>query len=417
MFGLLGKKLGHSFSKPIHEYFSNKEYSLYEVDDLSTFFGEHKNLKGLNVTIPYKHEVIEYLDELSTEAKNIGAVNTIINRSGKLIGYNTDYYGLDKALSYHNISLNNQEVIVLGNGSTSRTIQYLCKQKNAKICRIFARNPRENEYHINDVENYKSSQIIFNATPVGMFPNNNDDIIVDLLKLPNLNSVIDVVYNPLRSKLLMEAKKHEIKGVNGLFMLISQALKSIELFHNITIKDHDIDKYYKKLLLRSTNIVLIGMPMSGKTYYTKLLSILYKKELIDIDEEIELSEGCSITNIFETQGEKYFRIIENEIIKKYSKLNNKAISCGGGVILNTNNMDLLKQNGIIIYLDAPLALLENCNPKGRPLLNDKNNLRKLFNARYPLYLQYADIIVKKDSYDEERILQEIEVKINEYFGT
>lgn len=417
MYGLLGKKLGHSFSKPIHESFTNKSYQLIEVEDLSTFFSERHLIQGLNVTIPYKKKVIPFLDELSTEAKNIGVVNTIKNERGKLIGFNTDYYGLEKSLSYHDIQVNGRDVIILGNGSTSRTIQYYCEQNLANSVTIFARNPKNDEHHFSDVENFKNTEIVFNATPVGMFPNNNDDILININCLPNLISVIDVIYNPLRSKLLVAANKRGLKTVNGLMMLIQQAIKAIEIFHEIKIPEKEVQKYYLNLLKKTSNFVLVGMPMSGKTYYTQLLSDLYRKDFVDLDREIEIYEDRSIPSIFKSFGETYFRTIESQVAENFSKLNNQAISCGGGIILNEKNIDNLKQNGIIIYLDAPLSLLEKCNPKGRPLLKNKQNLRTLYNERYPLYQKYADITITKDSFDEKTILNEIEVKINEYFGT
>ena len=416
MYGLLGKKLGHSFSKKIHEKMTNMEYNLIETDDLNQIFSQNI-YKGLNVTIPYKTKVIPYLDELSTIAKETNAVNTIIFKSGKKIGYNTDYYGLEKALSYHNISVASRRVLIMGNGSTSRTIKLYCEKNLAQNIVVLARNPEENEYHFNDVDNFKNYEIIFNATPVGMFPHVNDELIFSLDLFDNLISVVDVVYNPLRSNLLIEAESLGIKAVNGLFMLISQAVKSIELFHNIHITDPEIIELYKSIKLEMLNLVFIGMPMSGKSYFAKLCSKIYHKDVIDIDQEIEDVEDNIISNIFKSKGEKYFRSLEYEQTLKFSKDNNKAISCGGGVVLNEKNINNLKHNGVIIYIYVPLEFLKKCNPKGRPLLKDKKNLEKLFFERYHLYKQSADIILKKRSYDETPILRDLEVKINEYISS
>ena len=416
MYGLLGKKLGHSFSKSIHEYFTDYDYSLIETNNLHSFLSK-KDFKGLNVTIPYKYDVIQYLDELSPEAKEINAVNTIINVGGKLKGYNTDYYGLAKALEYNHISVYNKDVIILGNGSTSRTIQAYCRKNLANNVRILARNPRDNEYNFNSVDNFKTSTIVFNATPVGMFPNNNDDVLIDLNTLSNLVSVVDVIYNPLRSNLLIEAENRGLKTVNGLYMLISQAIASIELFHNIKISSHDVENYYKDLYFDSSNLVFIGMPMSGKSFFSRIVNDLYGKELIDIDHEIVTNSNNTIEYIFETYGEKRFRELEKEEIGKCSKGHNKAISCGGGAILDPDNVRLLKQNGVVIFIDVPLELLKKCNPKKRPLLQDKSNLEKLFNARYSIYRDNADIIVNKTSFNEKATLKELEVKLNEYFST
>lgn len=416
MYGLLGKKLQHSFSKEIHENFTNINYSLIEKDDIKSFFKD-RNFSGINVTIPYKSDVIKYLDELSTEAKELNSVNTIINVSGKLIGYNTDYYGLDKALSYYDINVYNRDVIILGNGSTSRTIYYYCKRNMANNIIVLARNPRGNEHHFSTVDNYKSTTIVFNATPVGMFPNNNDDIIIQQNLLPNLVSVVDVVYNPLRSNLLIEAENRGIKAINGLFMLISQAVKSIELFHDIQISSTKIEDYYKKLLLKQKNLVYIGMPMSGKTLYAKLTSSIYQKDFIDLDHQVEEEMKMQIPDIFKRYGEKAFRNLETEQVEKHSKLNNKAISCGGGVILNSYNMQLLKQNGIIIFIDFPLEKLKECNPKGRPLLNKPNILEKMFQERYNIYKEHADIIINKENFNKTATLRQIEVKLDEYLNT
>ncbi len=234
---------------------------------------------------------------------------------------------------------------------------------------------------------------------------------------PNLTSVIDVVYNPLRSNLLIEAERLGIKTVNGLFMLIHQASVSIKLFHNITNNQNRLSKFYKKLLLEKLNLTFIGMPMSGKSFFNKLCSEKYNKSLVDIDNEITKYTNDSVSNIFLKNGEKYFREIESNIIEFHSKLNNQAISCGGGVILSKENMVNLKQNGIIIFIDAPLSLLNKINPKDRPLLRDKSNLEKLYKERYDKYINYADIIINKSNFDENSIMKQIEVKLYEYIGT
>lgn len=416
MYGLLGKKLGHSFSKTIHEEFTSEEYKLIETNNLDQFFNE-TSFNGLNVTIPYKKEIIPYLDKLSPEANAIGVVNTVINRNNKLFGYNTDYYGLDKSLGYYDIKVKNQTVLILGNGSTSSTISYYCKVKGAKKIVVLGRNPNHNEYYFNDISKFKDATIVFNATPVGMFPNNSDNTLIDLSTLPKVETVVDMVYNPLRSNLIIAAEALNIKAVNGLLMLIYQAIKAIELFHNTVISDEVVLKYYHKLLTEKLNLIFVGMPMSGKSFYSRLVSTYYNKILIEIDDEISVQAKDSIENIFRSKGEPHFRNIEKQIISKYSKLNNQAISCGGGVILNKENMVNLKQNGIIIFIDMPLDLLMRCNPKNRPLLQDKDNLVKLYNDRISLYKTFQDITIHKTSFDKNAVMQQIEVKINEYIST
>lgn len=416
MFGLLGKQLSHSFSKQIHEHFTDRNYDLFETDDLEELFAKTA-FSALNVTIPYKHDVIPYLDWLDPIAQSLQAVNTIVRHGGELRGYNTDYHGLEKALHYNDIDVQNQEVIILGNGSTSRTIKYYCEQNSAKKIAILARNPKDNEHHFTDVDNFSSSTIVFNATPVGMFPKNDQMLPIDLARLPHLHSVVDVIYNPLVSSLLMAAKSRKIKAVNGLMMLVFQAVKSIELFHDITISDALALKYYHDLHRTMTNIVFVGMPMSGKTYIAGKVAERYDKRLIDLDDTIEETAQMSIPKLFASLGESGFRNLESKVVNDVSKQHNQAISCGGGVVLNERNLHVLKQNGVIVFLDAPLDFLQTINPKDRPLLKDKGNLAMLYEQRHHLYLAAADLVIPKTNFDETAILRDIEVKLDEYFNS
>lgn len=416
MRGLIGKKLSHSYSKLIHETIDNITYNLIELDKLDSFFQE-KKFDAINVTIPYKQEVIQYLDELSEEASIIGTVNTIVNKNGYLIGYNTDYFGLEFLLEYNNISLESKVIGILGNGSTMRTIQYISRIKNARKIIVFARNPKQNQCHFSDEKDLKQVDILFNATPNGMFPNNNDDILVDITHMPNLSSVIDLVYNPLRSNLILAAQENKIKAVNGFIMLVHQAVKANELFNNCRYNNDLTISIYKDLYKKLLNIVLIGMPMSGKSYYAKQISHTYKKDLLDIDSLIENEYNMTISEIFKSFGESKFRELETQTTMKYSKAVNSAISTGGGVILNKRNITYLKQNGIIIFLDAPLELLKQCNPKGRPLLKNQDNLDRLYKERYNLYISQCDKKVVKRGFKRKETLLKIEVKVNEFINS
>jgi len=416
MFGLLGKKLSHSFSKTIHESLQNEhKYNLYELDSIDSFLKE-RQFKAINVTIPYKEDVIPYLDNVEGVAKVLGNVNTIVNTNGTLTGYNTDYDGLKFTLSHNGISLKGKVVIILGNGSTSRTIQHLCKANLAKKIYVLARNPKHGEYHLDAFETLNTAQIIFNATPVGMFPNNTDSFDFDLNSESSLEAVVDLVYNPLHSKLLLQARKLNLKAVNGLMMLVHQAVLASEYFHNTKYPASKTIDIYKTLLLQELNIVFIGMPMSGKTHYAKLISKLYKKEVIDLDKALVLAEGIQIDTIFKNYGENHFRLLESKIVDKYAKQHNKAISTGGGVILNPDNIELLKQNGIIIFLDVPFEILKSFNPKNRPLLQNKDNLKKLFDYRHNLYVDSCDIRIIKKSLNEDLIIKRIEAEIDEYIN-
>ena len=416
MRGLLGKSLSHSFSKEIHEKIDGKKYNLIEVDELDSFFQE-KDFEAVNVTIPYKNDVIKYLNVLSEEAKAIGSVNTIINNDDVLTGYNTDYAGLEFTLDYNKISLEHKVIGILGNGSTSRTIKYLCKQNNAKDIIVFARNPRENEYNFTNKEALKEVEVLFNATPNGMYPHNYAELLIDLTNIPKLKFVFDLVYNPINSSLILAARELNIEAVNGLMMLVHQAVRSNELMNNISHPKQLTLKIYKEILFKELNIVLIGMPMSGKSYYAKQLSIIYSKELFDVDKNIESSYNKSIPEIFESLGEVEFREIESDSIRNISKSHNIAISTGGGVVLDKQNIMHLKQNGLLLFLDMPLNELIKCNPKKRPLLKDPKNIEKLFNERYNLYNIYCDKRVVKRGFKRKETLKRIEVQIDEYLNT
>jgi len=415
MRGLLGKKLGHSFSKQIHEKLDGTKYDLIEVADLDSFFQEN-SFSGLNVTIPYKSNVIKYLDKLEGVASKIRIVNTIINEDGALIGYNTDYAGFEFMLNHFNINPKGKTIGILGNGATMKTLKFYFKTKYAKNIYVFARNPKDNEYYFNN-NVLKTVDILVNATPNGMFPNNHDPLLVDLQTIPHLECVIDLIYNPIRSNLLIEAERLNIKAVNGLLMLISQAVYANELFNNTTYNPELITSIYKEILLDSINIAIIGPPMSGKTFMSKQIAKHLNKTYIDIDSIIEQQTNKSIPDIFKENGETMFRLLENRAVLDYSKRYSQAISPGGGVILNYDNIQALKQNGIIIFLDVHLDDLLRRNPKDRPLLQNKTNLISLYNNRIGLYNNYCDIKIRKQGFNEKKTLKEIEVKIHEYIGT
>lgn len=416
MRGLLGKKLSHSFSKEIHEKIDNIKYDLIEIDDLDPFFQE-KKFKSLNVTIPYKQEVIKYLDNISDTAKQLQTVNTIVNKNGVLFGYNTDIDGLQFLINHYTIPIKNKVVGILGNGATKRTIEYVVNELGATKILIFARNPIEKEYHFTNKDKLKEIDILFNATPNGMFPHNNADLLINLDNIIKCSHLVDLIYNPLRTKLIIESEKRNIKAVNGLMMLVSQAVKANELFNSTTYKKSITLELYKEILLNSLNIVLIGMPMSGKSYYSKAISNLYNKSLIDIDSYIETTYNMDIPQIFSNFGEQTFREYESKSIAKLSKLHNQAISTGGGVVLNEYNIDSLKQNGLLLFLDMHIDELKKCNPKGRPLLQNPKNIELLYNQRYNLYNKYCDKRVIKRGFKRKDTLSKIEVKINEYINS
>jgi len=416
MRGLIGKKLSHSFSKEIHEKLDQQEYNLIELSELDSFFQE-KPFTAINVTIPYKSAVIPFLDTVSESAKEINAVNTIVNENGKLHGYNTDVDGLLYTFDYYHISLQEKIVGIIGNGATSRTIRYVSKLRNASEIKIFARNPKENEHHLSEIHNHKDINVLINATPYGMYPDNNKESLINVVDLPGLEFVLDLVYNPLKTNLILQAKKHNIRAVNGLMMLVHQAVRANELFNNVTYKRKITNNLFKDVYFRQLNIVLIGMPMSGKSFYSKRISKAYNKDLVDIDKEIEYTQKKSISEIFKECGETAFRKIETTTIDKVSKELNKAISTGGGVVLNQKNIESLKQNGVVVFLDVSLEELMKMPPKGRPLLQNPKNLIELYNNRIQLYKDACDIKIPKNGFNTRNIMRKIEVKLNEYISS
>lgn len=417
MFGLIGKKLSHSYSKIIHEQLNPLiEYKLIELDSLNSFF-LNENIDGLNVTIPYKTEVIKHLDSLDSIAKSIGVVNTIVKEEGLLKGYNTDYFGLEYLLDFNNISVKDKNVIVLGNGSTSRTIQYYCRVKKALKVTVLARNPNADEYYFEHHTSLKDTSIIFNATPLGMFPNNDESFSMDLNTFNNLECVVDLIYNPLRTWLLLSAESLNIKAVNGLMMLVAQAVKAASLFYKKEYNDSTILEIYLDSYEKIVNIIFIGMPMSGKTFVTKQVSNYYEKEFVDTDKMIVTESQKSIENIFKFHGEKHFRNLEFEVVRKLYKTRSLAVSCGGGLVLNKTNIDLLKQNGIVIFLDASMDFLLTRNPRNRPLLASPKALSSLYNKRYDLYVEASDVIVNKNTTDDAMNLSLVKEKVNEYINS
>ena len=416
MRGLLGKKLSHSYSKLIHEKIDNIPYDLIELDNLDPFF-QAKAFEALNITIPYKNDVVQYLDYMDDIVKETNVCNTIVNKNNKLYGYNTDYYGFSFLCENKKINPFNMTVGIIGNGSTSRTVELYFKNNKAQKIYVFARNPQENQIHLDDINKYHNLDILVNTTPVGTYKFNVKSFNIDFTMLANIKYVIDVVYNPLRTNLILEAERHDIIAVNGLMMLVHQAVKANELFNNSTHESTLSISLYKEILLQILNIVIIGMPMSGKSFYSRQVSSLYNKEVVELDKKIEEHHNLSIPEIFDNYGENTFRDTETLMCSKYSELNNQAISTGGGIVLHKENIDYLKQNGIIIFLDMPLPELKKCNPKDRPLLKNPKNLEKLFNDRYNLYLEYADKRVVKRGFKQKITLKKIEVKINEYINS
>lgn len=409
MYGLLGEKLGHSFSKEIHEAINDYKYNLIEVskDKIDEFMFK-KEFKAINVTIPYKEIVIPYLSYVDAKALEIGTVNTIVNDSGNLKGYNTDYLGLKRLIKKNNIDFKNKKVLILGTGGTSKTAFVLSKDLGCSCVLKVSRTKNNNPLIITYEEAqtlYNDYNIIINTTPSGMYP--NDDVIIDIDKFNSLEAIIDVVYNPLNTKLLRNGKKKNIKCVNGLYMLVSQAVYASYLFINKEVDESKIDEVYKKIKNNKLNIALIGMPSSGKSTIASILSNTLNKTLIDTDLEIEKEINQPIFSFLTKQNEEQFRDIESKIIDDVSKKNNLIISTGGGVIKRKENIDKLKRNALIIFIDRSLELLQVTS--SRPLSSNKKDLEQLYNIRYPLYLNSCDYVIKNNNTIEETVKKILEV--------
>ncbi|QVK21637.1 shikimate dehydrogenase [Mycoplasmatota bacterium] len=406
MFYLIGKTLKHSLSEFIHQRLSSINYKCLELDSLDDFFLE-KNFKGLNVTIPYKEEVIKYLDLIDEKANKIGAVNTIINNDGILTGFNTDYDGFKALLVKNEIKVKDKRVLILGTGGSSKTVREVCKDLEARSITFCSRSKKKNCLSYDEVVTF-DFELVINTTPVGMSPNNDSDLLLDLNEFVSLETVIDLIYNPLSTKLLLSAKEN-IKVVNGLYMLVYQAYAAHKNFIEEEINIDIIDEIYLELLHNNVNIVLIGMPMSGKSTYGKLLSDKLNMDFVDIDKEIVKREKETIVDIFK-DGESYFRDIESQVVLDIAKMHNLVISTGGGVIKRKSNIDALKQNGIIVFLDRDLDEILDSDNSNRPLITDKQSIINLYIERINLYYNYADLILKNHQLSKEELYEIINSK-------
>lgn len=403
MYGLLGEHLPHSFSPQIHLALGNENYHLFEIapEKLEQFMHEH-NFKGINVTIPYKKAVIPYLDVISPEAEKIGAVNTITVRDGKLYGDNTDYFGFVYMLEKSGISVEGKKAVVLGGGGASATVQAVLRDFGAKEVIVVDLNT-ENNY--DNLYLHFDGELIVNTTPVGMYPNNLKSL-VNLDDFKNLCGVLDVVYNPLKTKLILDAEERNIPCSAGLSMLVAQAKKAHEIFFNAKLDTTICEKIERILQMEMCNIVLIGMAGCGKSTVGAALAERLNKELVDTDEMIVNTENKPIPEIFAEKGEDYFRWCENAAVNLAGKEKSQIIATGGGVVTRPENYQPLKQNGIIVFINRDADLLPT---NGRPL-SQMHGVKALYEKRMPLYRGFADIEIDGNgTIDEvaERIAKEL----------
>lgn len=392
-YGLIGEKLGHSYSKLIQEkLLENYTYEIHpiEKENLDAFM-KAKEFKAINVTIPYKQDVVPYLDELDDASKKIGAVNTIVNDNGKLTGHNTDYYGFNYMLEHHNIEIKGKKVLVMGNGGASKAIQAVIKDHQAKEMLVVDIILSEGVISIDEVyENHTDVDVIVNTTPLGMYPK-VAGCCVDMDKFNNLKACVDVVYNPFATEFALQAQAKGVKAVTGLEMLVAQAKYALEFFKNISIDDSEIDRIYKEILQTTTNIVLIGMPNGGKSAVGEIIAKACDKEFIDTDKLIEEKTSMSVSEFYARNGEKEFRKVESEVIKEICTKTNVVISCGGGVAMDNENIHDLKRNGFIIYVDRDLDKITT------PRFLENESLSYLYDERKPVYEEVNDAKIENNT--------------------
>ena len=400
--GLIGEKLGHSFSPAIHGKLADYEYKLYELspEQLGPFL-EKKEYDGLNVTIPYKKTVIPYCDELTDAARSIGSVNTIVKRpDGTLLGHNTDYDGFMWLLKNAGAQVKGKKAVVLGTGGASVTVQAALRTLGASPVIVVSRSGEDN---YENISRHSDAKILVNATPVGMYPNTGVSP-VDLDTFTALEGVFDVVYNPAKTQLLLEAEKRGIPCANGLGMLVAQAKAACERFTGKPIDDEKVYTIKAEMERNTRNLMLIGMPGSGKSTVGAALAESLGRKLVDVDERIVELAGCSIPEIFEKEGEEGFRRIEHQALCQVSKESGLVIATGGGVVTRPENMDPMRQNSLIVWLLRDTALLPR---DGRPL-SQTNSLTEMFKVREPLYRAAADCVADNNGSLEDTVKQILE---------
>ena len=389
-YGLIGEHLPHSFSPEIHRRIGDYKYELKELspDEVGAFLAR-RDFKGINVTIPYKQAVIPYLDEIDNAAKAIGAVNTVVNLGGKLFGYNTDFGGLKALIEQTGVSAAGKKALIFGNGGTSKTAFAVLKALGAKTVLKASILGEEGTISYDEARaEHSDAEILINTTPCGMFPN-LEGMAADPMDFPAAKAVIDVVYNPLKTDLIQRAEALGIPCRGGLYMLVKQAILAAEHFFDEKIPSEKAEGIYREILKSKENIVLIGMPASGKSTVGKLLSESLSRPLFDSDDLVAETAGKTIPEIFSSEGEEAFRRLEAKAVAALSGKTGAVIATGGGAVLNPENIRYLKKNGRIYFIDRPV---ESLVPTGdRPTASSREAIMKRYEERYPLYNKYCDV--------------------------
>ena len=414
-YGLIAQKLSHSFSKEIHGKLFDYPYELREIaaDQLEDFM-RRREFNAINVTIPYKETVIPYLDEISETAARIGAVNTIVNRNGKLFGDNTDFLGMVALIRQAGIVIEGKKVLVLGSGGTSKTAAAVARHLGCKEVYRVSRSGRDGCITYEQAaQNHKDAEILINTTPCGMYPNIHQSP-VDIEDYPQLQGVVDAIYNPLRTKLVCDALNKGIAAVGGLYMLVAQAVYAAEKFVAQSVPEEKLKEVFGQMMAQKQNIVLIGMPGCGKSTVGKELARLLNADFIDTDAEIVNKDGRPIPEIFSEEGEQGFRDLETEAIRNIAVRQHAVIATGGGAILRQENVRLLQQNGRVYFIDRPLEALETTSD--RPLSCNRQDLERRYQERYDIYLASCHKRIPSDSVVEDVVAAIKEDFEDENFG-
>lgn len=399
--GLIGHPLGHSWSPAIHRDLIHEDYQLYDLnrEELDAFL-KAREFDGLNVTIPYKETVIPYLDELDPDAEKIGAVNCIVNDHGRLKGYNTDCIGFEEMLKHHQIDPSGKKIAILGSGGASKAVVQALHHLGGHPV-VISRKKKDGVLTYEELyEREKEFSLLVNATPVGMFPQ-CDEVPVNVQKFHSLEAVVDIVANPLRTRLCFEAKCMGLRTCGGFEMLVRQALAADELFLKKRLDPSLVSDCMNHLLAERRNIVLIGMPTSGKTTIAKELGRILHKEPVEMDDAIEKKLGMRISQCFAEKGEAYFRAVETQVAGEHRRGRGEIISCGGGVIKTPETMRYLSENGLVILITRNLNQLYPSD--NRPLASSSEAVRKLYEERKPLYERYRDITIDNSGTMEKTI--------------
>ena len=398
LYGLIGGKLGHSYSKIIHEQIADYTYDLLPLptEAEARVFMEKRAFTAINVTIPYKQFVIPYCDVVDPKAKAIGAVNTIVNRDGRLYGYNTDYAGFSYLAKAHGVDFADKTVLILGTGGTHSTVAAVCRDGGARQILTASRTGRDGALLYSEAMHRRDVQIIVNTTPCGMYPKVGQ-CLIDPKAFPRLEAVLDVVYNPFRTELLLRAEDCGVTAAGGFEMLVAQAVFAAEHFTGSTLDtDTLIPTISRRLRHQLANVSLIGMPGCGKSTVGAALAKRLDKRFVDLDAEIERRTGHNIPDIFAEEGEAGFRRIETETLRGLKHEGRSIISCGGGIVCNPVNRPILKSLGTVVFLDVPCdeAIGRISNPSTRPLLSGERPVDEIYAERMPWYREVADITIE-----------------------